>query len=48
MALLNLAFSGLAALGPRPAEAEVDVLGSYKLVDILKDAKELGRRNKIV
>ena len=40
--LLAAAFSGLAALAPRPADAEVDVLGSYKLVDILKDAKELG------
>ena len=41
-ALFNFA-AGAALLSPeRAAHADVDVLGSYKLVEILKDAKDLG------
>ena len=43
-ALFNFACAGAALLAPPRAEAEVDVLGSYKLVEILTDAKDLGER----
>jgi hypothetical protein len=41
---VNFACAGAALLAPPRADAEVDVLGSYKLVEILTDAKDLGER----
>ena len=44
-ALLKFACAG-ALLAPPRADAETDVLGSYKLVELLTDAKDLGGRRE--